>query len=475
MWEQIRANQRKAFWLMACMALILFGIGYAGGEALTPNGGLIGLLIAAVIFFVQLGVYFAAGEAILMSGLGARELTREESPRLFNIVEEMQLASGLGFTPKIYLIDNDSPNAFAIGRKPEKSAVAVTRGLMYRLNRDELQGVIAHEIAHLKNLDTKFMTLAGVMMGSIIIMSDMAMRMFFHGNRGRTRSNSRGDGNAQAQIIMLVVALLLIIVGPILARLLYFALSRAREYLADASAAVYTRYPDGLASALMRISESDIPLGDVNRAVAPMFIVNPLAASGSSKSMFSTHPPLYERVRVLKSMGGSSYKDYEAAFKKVSGKSIIGDHTLQESKAQGIRQASDEGPIETREETKTTIHRLAGYAAITCQCGAKLNIPSTFPGDSVRCIRCGVANPVPPPEEWNNLVKQRNERKAPPIPPPLMGGPVHPMAVMDYSRKAPGAWESFPCSCGAVIQLSPSFSAPMIQCRQCQTRYRVHG
>src|SRR5690606_1077251 len=134
MWEQIRANKRKAFWLIFLMALILLGIGYTAGEAFYPGGGPIGLLIGLLVFFSQLGVYAVAGESVLMAGLGARELHREESPRLFNIVEEMQLASGLTYMPKIYLIDNDSPNAFAVGRKPETSAVAVTRGLMYRLN-----------------------------------------------------------------------------------------------------------------------------------------------------------------------------------------------------------------------------------------------------------------------------------------------------------------------------------------------------
>ncbi len=468
MWEQIRANKRKAFWLITLMALILLAIGYTAGEAFYPGGGPIGLLIGLIIFLTQLGVYAVAGESILMAGMGARELNREESPRLFNIVEEMQLASGLGFTPKIYLIDNDSPNAFAIGRKPETSAVAVTRGLMYRLNRDELQGVIAHEIGHLKNMDTKFMTLAGVMLGSIIILSDMAMRMFFYGGRGRSRSNSRGgdSGGGQAQVIFLLVALLLIILGPILARVLYFALSRAREYLADASAAVYTRYPEGLASALLKIAGFGKSIGEVNRAVAPMFIVNPLAADGGGDSVFSTHPPLYDRIRVLRTMGGASFGDYNAAFKSVKGKTVIGKHTLAESQTQPIRGASSEGPIESRAETKAVVHRLYGYATVNCQCGANLNVPSTYNEETVRCIRCGTANPVP----------ERSSAWAPLGEAEIAPTPAQPVpAFMDYTRKSPGSWESFPCQCGNTVQLSPMFSAPTMTCRKCGTQIRIKG
>lgn len=464
MWEQIRANQRKSFWLIVLMGLILAMIGYAVGEIFAGTGFL-GLLIAGGIFVMQLLVYAVAGESVLMTGLGAKELTKEDSPRLFNIVEEMRLASGLGFTPKIYLIDTDSPNAFAIGRKPETSAIGVTKGLMYRLNRDELQGVVAHEIAHLKNMDTKFMTLAGVMLGSIIIMSDMAMRMFFYGGgRGRKRSDSRGEGNAQAQLAMLAVAILLIILGPILARLLYFAMSRAREYLADASAAVYTRYPEGLASALLNIGGANQPMGEVNRAVAPMFIVNPLAASGTSNSIFATHPPLYERVKVLRGMGGASFRDYEQAFQAASGgKSVIGAHTLAESKPQAIREASHTQPMVTRDEANAEVHALYGYTAIACQCGARLSVPSTYMEPHVRCIRCGAVHMVPArkPSDAREEVQQNT--------------PPREARFMDYTRTAPGTWEKFPCQCGAAVQLSPLFGAPMIQCRKCGTYVRVHG
>lgn len=473
MWEQIRANRRKAVWLILLMVLLMLALGYCVGEAFDRGLGPVGLIIGFIVFMSQMGVYAVAGEAVLMTGLGGREIAREESPRLFNIVEEMQLASGLGYTPKIYLIDNDSPNAFAIGHKPEKSAIAVTRGLMYRLNRDELQGVIAHEVAHLKNLDAKFMTLAGVMLGSIIILADMSHRMLFYGNRTRTRSNSRNSqGAGQAQLIFLVLALLLIVLGPVLARLLYFALSRSREFLADASSAVYTRYPEGLASALEKIAGTAQPFGEVNRVVAPMFIVNPLQASGEGSSLFATHPPLFDRVKVLRGMGGASFLDYDAAYRGVKGRGIIGRHTLQESERQTLRGGSMEGPIETRPASKAVVNQLYGYTTVMCQCGAKLNVPPSYMEDTVRCIRCGLENVLPPLEDRikaANAAVGASAKQEEPKP-----WDREPTGYMDYTRVTPGQWETFPCQCGNAVQLSPMFSAPMIDCRKCGTRIRVH-
>ena len=240
MWEQIAANRRRSAVLIAGMAVILVLVGYATGELLVgPGAGVLGLAFALVIWGGMMLAYFTNAEGILMHGAYARELTREDSPQLFNVVEEMCLASGLGFTPRIHLIDDPAPNAFAVGRKPDTSAIAVTTGLMYRLNRDELQGVIGHEVGHLKNRDVQFMTLAAVMLGSIVILSEIVRRSLWYGSRGRSRSNSRGGGQAQA--ILLVVGLLFAILGPIMAQLLYFACSRKREDLADASSAQFTR------------------------------------------------------------------------------------------------------------------------------------------------------------------------------------------------------------------------------------------
>ncbi|MCX7717307.1 MAG: M48 family metallopeptidase [Candidatus Sumerlaeaceae bacterium] len=462
MWEQIRANQRRSALLITLMGGLLALMGYALGEVgFGPGAGLIGLAVALIIFLVQLAIYYAAAESVLLAGMGARELSRDDMPRLFNIVEEMKLASGLPFMPKVYLIDNPSPNAFAIGRKPETSAVAVTSGLLYRLNRDELQGVIAHEIAHLKNRDTHFMTLAGVMLGSIIMLSELTWRMLRYGGfRAGSRSRSRsGSSSGQAQLIILLVAVVVAILGPIVAQILYFATSRKREFLADACAAQYTRYPEGLASALERIAATPSRLV-VSKAVAPMFIVNPLSgARGETSSLFSTHPPTFERVCILRSMAGAGLGDYEAAYRAVRGGGLIGGASLKAAPIVTPRAASGEGPIESRPETRMAIQRLAGYVSVPCACGMEARVPEGFEGDSVRCPRCGSPNPIPGAVAAGVAAQagaDTGRQEAP----------------LEFLRRG-GSWETFRCGCGASIQLSPSFCGARVRCGRCGRHINV--
>ena len=198
--------------------------------------------MALVIWLIMALVALIGGDSVLLHTAGAYHIDKEDAPRHLNVVEEMTIASSLGSMPRVYIIEDDAPNAFAVGRNPEKAAVAVTSGLLKRLTRDELQGVVAHEIGHIRNLDVRFMTLAAVMVGSIVLLSEVFMHYLWFG--GGRRSSSR-KGGGQAQIILLVVGILAAILAPIVARMLYFACSRRREYLADASAAQFTRFPDG--------------------------------------------------------------------------------------------------------------------------------------------------------------------------------------------------------------------------------------
>ena len=463
MWEQIRANQRRSALLITLMGGLLALMGYAVGElGFGPGAGPLGLAVALLVFTIQLFVYYAAAESVLLAGMAARELSREDMPRLFNIVEEMKLASGLGFMPKVYLIDSSSPNAFAIGRRPERSAIAVTSGLLYRLNRDELQGVIAHEIGHLKNRDTNFMTLAGVMLGSIIMLSELMWRMFRYGGvRSGSRSRSRGgNSGGQAQLVILLMALVVAILGPLVAQILYFACSRKREFLADACAAQYTRYPEGLASALERIAAAPSELV-VSKAVAPMFIINPLsAARGESGSLFSTHPPTSQRVKILRSMAGAGLKDYEAAYRAVRGGALIGGASLEAAPAVAPRAASGEGPVESRSEARSAIQRLAGYVSVPCACGMEARVPESFEGDSVRCPRCGSRNAIP-------------RAKAPEGHAAGSAAPAGQQEVaLDFTRHG-GGWETFRCACGASIQLSPSFGGTRVRCGRCGRHINV--
>ena len=317
MWEAIRDNRRRSRMLIGVMGVMLVLLGYLIGMVLAgPDAGIFGALGALALWLIMLVAALSGGEQLVMMTARARQIRKEDAPQLWNIVEEMTIASGLGGMPKIYVMDNDMPNAFAAGRKPENSCVAVTTGLLRRLNRDELQGVIAHEIGHIKNYDVRFMTIAAVMLGSIVILADLFFRMLWLGG-GRRRGGGEGGGHP----IVLLVAILAAFLAPIFAQLLYFACSRKREYLADASAARFTRYPAGLASALEKISGHLVRSGrkkEVQRALAPMYIINPLQASAKAVGLFSTHPSTEKRVRILRAMGGNAgWADYDRAFRKV--------------------------------------------------------------------------------------------------------------------------------------------------------------
>ena len=307
MWEAISANKRRSALLIVSLAALLALMGMAIGFLMggKPQTAYFGAFIGISIWGVMLLVNMMGGESVLLSSASAREVAHDEAPQLYNVVEEMRIAASLPAMPRVFIIDTPVPNAFAVGLKPERACVAVTTGLLERLNRDELQGVIAHELGHISNRDTLFMTLAGVTLGAIVLLADAGMRMMFWGGGRRRSSSSSGKGGGAAAILM-IAALVLAILAPILARLLYFACSRQREYLADASAAQYTRYPAGLANALRKIAAQQDPKKiPVNRVVAPMYAINPLAAAGSS-SVFGTHPPTEERIRRLLEMQGAA-------------------------------------------------------------------------------------------------------------------------------------------------------------------------
>jgi heat shock protein HtpX len=325
MWEQIRSNQIRSAVLVTSMALILLLLGYFIGLAV--GSPIAGLIIAFIIWGVMTLVAYFQGDSILLSVSHARKISPQDNPRLYNVIEEMKIASGLEKMPDVYIIDDSALNAFATGRDPNHCAVAITSGLLEKLNRDELQGVIGHEISHIKNRDVRLMSLLAVLLGAIVILAWYAWMFAFLGgmnansNANRGRSSRGGGGGGVAQIFVVVIALVLAILAPILAQLIYFAVSRKREYLADASSALYTRYPEGLASALEKLANSEVPLKTANKATAPMYIINPFKKKGMSMSdLTSTQPPIPDRIRILRAMGGASLADYERAYKQTKGK-----------------------------------------------------------------------------------------------------------------------------------------------------------
>jgi heat shock protein HtpX len=244
------------------------------------------------------------------------------------------------------------------------------------------------------------MAISAVMLGTIVILAWYASRFMLFGGMGRSRSSSSSGGGGQ--LIILVVAIVLMILAPIMAQLIYFAISRKREYMADASSALYTRYPEGLASALEKIAASTSQLKSANQATAPMYIMNPFRKEGrAATDLTSTHPPISERIRILRSMAGASLADYEQVYEKVhgKGKTMIPASALALSHPASLRAAGAEATpepdkVERTRETSDLMWRLGNYKTITCDCGTRLRIPPGFKEPSVRCPHCGRVNQV---------------------------------------------------------------------------------
>ena len=399
MWELIRANKRNSVILMVLMAVVLLLLGFVIGLGFFgPDGGFVGLLIATGIWIILTLISFSSGDQIFLAASRAKPITHDDYPQLFNIVEEMKIAASLPAMPKIYVIADPAPNAFATGRSPQTASVAVTAGLLGRLNRDELQGVVAHEMSHILHRDILFVTLAGIMLGSIVLLSQVFLRGMFYSSMGsRRRYSGGGKGGGQAQIIMLAVAIVAAILAPIMAYLLYFALSRRREYLADAGGARLTRYPEGLASALEKIASDPSPqLASVNKVTAPMYIINPFKKKGQMRlsDLTSTHPPISERIRILRSMThGASFKDYSDAYTGVTKNKTVVPAVALTKEDIALREASAEAKKKERLEKQMRqvgdiMRKVNQFVFLTCLCGLKLKIPPNFKANKVRCPRC---------------------------------------------------------------------------------------
>jgi heat shock protein HtpX len=396
-WQQIRANKRSSIFLISLMAGMLVLLGYFLGLVFAGyRGALFGIVIAIGLWVILTILSFSSGDQILLSASKARRVTKKVHPQLFNVVEEMSIAANLPM-PKVYIINDPAPNAFATGRKPENASIAVTAGLLGKLNRDELQGVVAHEMSHILHRDILFVTIAGIMLGTIVLLSQVFLRGMFYRSLagGNRRFSSGGKGGGQAQLVMLVIAILAAILAPLFAQLLYFSLSRKREYLADAGSARLTRYPPGLASALEKIaSDKGAQLGSANKVTAPMYICNPLKKKKKGiglSDLTSTHPPISERVKVLRSMGGASFKDYSESFSKVAkkrapipGSALKDEHISLRS----ATQEKSESPQKQARQVADIMRIVNGFMFLTCTCGLKLKIPANYKSKQIRCPKC---------------------------------------------------------------------------------------
>jgi len=305
---QIASNKRRT-WLLVIVFLLLFiAVGAAFGIVVADDG-IVGIVMAAIIGVIYVLFMTAAGTRVVMAMNHAREIKSEdENPFLWNTVEALAIAARLPM-PRVYIIDDPSPNAFAAGMSPKNAAVAVTTGLLDRLNRQEIEGVIAHEIAHIQNYDVRLATTAVALVSVIGILSDLAGRMLWYSSwsRGMSSSNRRDrrddSRNNQSQAIIQLVAFLILLLAPLVAVLLQLAISRNREYLADASGAELCRNPEALASALRKISQAPEPVQAASRTCAALYISDPTKKQARAKvNWFSTHPPTEERIRRLEQM-----------------------------------------------------------------------------------------------------------------------------------------------------------------------------
>ena len=301
-YDQVSANKRNSFLMAALVVVILGVLGFAIGFGLfgEPSAG-VGATGVALGFggLSAVGTNFA-GDKLVLSVSGARQVDEASAPQLMNVVREMAIAANVP-VPAVYVIDDSAPNAFATGRDPQHASIAMTTGLLEKLDREELQGVIGHELSHVRNFDIRFTLVVGVMIGAIAILADFFLRFTFWGG-GRSRSREGGGG---AQIVVFVIAIALAILAPIVARIIQLAVSRQREYLADASAVALTRNPYGLERALAKISGDPEVLEAANRGTQHMYFTNPIKKfEARASGLFSTHPPIIDRINRLRELTG---------------------------------------------------------------------------------------------------------------------------------------------------------------------------
>lgn len=305
-YQQQAVNRRESLVLVFVVLIILAALGFAigygtsgyveGGVVVTVGALILGLLLTA-------GSYFA-GDQLVLASSGAKEVDAQSAPQLVNVVQEMAIAAGSPM-PRVYVIDDTAPNAFATGRDPQHASVAITTGLLQKLDREELQGVLGHELSHVRNFDIRFGLLVAVLVGSIALLADFFLRFTFWGGGRRGSRDREGGGGLQA--IIFVVAIVLAILAPIIARFVQLAVSRQREYLADASSVELTRNPAGLERALAKIAADQEVLEVANRATAHLYFTNPIKKfEERSSSMFSTHPAIVDRINRLRQLTGEA-------------------------------------------------------------------------------------------------------------------------------------------------------------------------
>lgn len=307
LYDEVRANKRKSLLIIVLFFVFIgflgagFGVvlgGYYAGNLFSPGAMIFSVFMALFVALIYVFIFMSNGDKMILKATGAKEANRKDYPFLYHTTEALSLAAGMRVSPKCYVIDDTALNAYATGFKPENSYIVVTTGLINKLNRQELEGVIAHEMSHIKNQDIKVMLLAAGLVGATVLLADIMFRMFLF-------SPNHGGGKKEGNQLMIIVAIfwaVLIVLSPLIGKMIQMSISRRREYLADANGALLTRYPEGLASALEKIKNDPDPLVDnANKATAHLFISTPFRDKGSLlRGLFSTHPPIDDRIARLR-------------------------------------------------------------------------------------------------------------------------------------------------------------------------------
>ena len=295
MYNQITSNKRKTWLLIIVFLAVILGLGYLYDYIYGYGSG--GLVIAGVIALAMALFGYYKGDKLALRVSGAKPITKEQNAYLWRLIENLCISQGLPM-PRLHIIQDPGINAFATGRDPKHASIAVTTGAIEKLENEELEGVLAHELSHIKNYDIRVMTIVIVLVGIVALVSDWMLRMHVFGLGGHRGGRDRG-----AHPLFLVVGIILMVLAPLIAQLIKLAVSRRREYLADASGALMTRFPEGLANALQKISAQKIPLRRANEATAHLYFANPFGGTRKFLSgMFSTHPPLEDRIKILRQM-----------------------------------------------------------------------------------------------------------------------------------------------------------------------------
>jgi heat shock protein HtpX len=301
-YEQIASNKRRTIVLVLGAVVLLGAVGYVLG--LLYQSGPLGLVIALIVAAVMTFGSWRYGDRIVLASTHAREVSPEQEPRLHNIVEGLSIAAGIR-KPRVYVVPEQAPNAFATGRNPEHSSIAVTQGLLDIMNRVEMEGVIAHELSHVVDRDILVGTVVATLVGAVVLISEFFMRTWWFGGLGARRS-SRDSGGGAAGAVIFAVGFLLLILAPIFGQIIKLAVSRQREYLADAQGAMLTRYPPGLAAALRKIADAPHAMRSANNATAHLWLEQPSRypgeKMGTMEKLFSTHPPIWDRIKRLEEM-----------------------------------------------------------------------------------------------------------------------------------------------------------------------------